>query len=632
VARSASRGGLVRVTAPSRERGAVARARGGLVRVAAPIRGRSVGARASGGASAGGAHALVALAALGAWLAPGVAAAQDRRFNVELFAPAADSRGLVTVDRADPLGHLDVSFGLWVAYARNPLVLVPAGSGGGSGDRFPVVRNMATGDLHAALGLFGRAELSLLVPVTILEGAPGGEAMGFGPRVGVHALGDPSVKVKAAILDRRRHGVGLAVLAGVRFPGGGAGPERDFLTSGGAELFPRLIADTRLGPVALAANVGVNLRLSRAAGECCAGAAGAFRVGHELTLGLGAALAVVPDRLDVVLEANARAGLTGEGDFWARAPVEVLAAAKAYVARNSFLVLGASYGVTRLAGPAYGAPEPRAFVGITYEPHRGDRDGDGYDDGADRCPDEAEDFDAFEDPDGCPEPDNDVDTVLDGDDACPNDPGPPENRGCPLEAARGDRDGDSLYDDVDACPDEAEDFDGFDDGDGCPDPDNDIDGILDKDDACPNEAEDMDGDRDDDGCPEPPRVKRVGSRFITLEKIHFEHDKAVISKESWGLLFDLARALNDDPLVGLLRVEGHTDSDGSAEYNLRLSAARARAVRDFLVTRGGVSAARLVSEGYGEGRPVAGNDTDEGKAANRRVEFVILKEDGARPK
>ena len=135
----------------------------------------------------------------------------------------------------------------------------------------------------------------------------------------------------------------------------------------------------------------------------------------------------------------------------------------------------------------------------------GDRDGDGMRDDVDRCPDEREDHDAFEDADGCPEPDNDRDGVLDADDRCPNVPedrdGDEDSDGCP-EANDVDRDGDGVIDRADRCPDDPEDRDGFEDADGCPDPDNDRDGILDWDDLCPSDPEDRDGHQDQDGCPD----------------------------------------------------------------------------------------------------------------------------------
>jgi len=130
----------------------------------------------------------------------------------------------------------------------------------------------------------------------------------------------------------------------------------------------------------------------------------------------------------------------------------------------------------------------------------GDRDGDGIADSRDLCPDEPEDFDGFEDTDGCPDPDNDKDGVLDVNDRCPNAPGP-RGDGCPRSVGT-DRDHDGIPDAMDKCPDDPEDKDGFQDDDGCPDPDNDMDGIPDVRDKCPNEPETFNGYQDDDGCPD----------------------------------------------------------------------------------------------------------------------------------
>ncbi|WNG19276.1 thrombospondin type 3 repeat-containing protein [Cystobacter fuscus] len=178
--------------------------------------------------------------------------------------------------------------------------------------------------------------------------------------------------------------------------------------------------------------------------------------------------------------------------------------------------------------PADTTPRPQQQVVVQIEEK--DTDGDGVPDKDDPCADRAEDFDGFEDSDGCPEPDNDGDGVLDGNDKCPLTPGPLSNQGCPQDAPS-DSDGDGIPDDVDKCPQQPEDKDGHEDSDGCPDLDNDGDGLLDsadkcpdasgpiqslgcprtdKDgdgiedaqDKCPDESEDKDGFQDEDGCPD----------------------------------------------------------------------------------------------------------------------------------
>ena len=98
----------------------------------------------------------------------------------------------------------------------------------------------------------------------------------------------------------------------------------------------------------------------------------------------------------------------------------------------------------------------------------------------------------------------------------------------------------------------------------------------------------------------------------------------MIKKESFDNLKALAQTIKDNPQLGRIRVEGHTDSDGSDKSNLKLSDGRSKAVVEFLVTEGNVDRARLFGVGYGEGCPIGPNNSAEDKANNRRSEFVIL--------
>src|SRR5207237_493354 len=120
-------------------------------------------------------------------------------------------------------------------------------------------------------------------------------------------------------------------------------------------------------------------------------------------------------------------------------PLEGLLAIKVYLARNSFFELGGGAGLLPASvtseGGMTGSPEWRLFLGFIFEPSIGDRDGDGIKDDVDKCPDEPEDRDDFEDEDGCPDPDNDNDRIPDKDDQCPNEPetynGIDDEDGCP---------------------------------------------------------------------------------------------------------------------------------------------------------------------------------------------------------
>ncbi|MCB9508102.1 MAG: OmpA family protein [Myxococcales bacterium] len=219
-----------------------------------------------------------------------------------------------------------------------------------------------------------------------------------------------------------------------------------------------------------------------------------------------------------------------------------------------------------------------------------DRDGDGIVNTSDRCPDVPEDRDGFEDGDGCPDPDNDHDGRDDEFDRCPVDP---------------------------------EDVDGYEDADGCPDPDNDSDGILDVSDACPLDPEDLDGDADDDGCPEEDTlVVLTDSQIEIRQQINFETGSSTITGAlSFRILDEVAVVLYDHATIEI-RVEGHTDSQGSASYNQQLSQGRADAVRTYLMSQG-IAGGRITAVGYGEERPIDTNETDAGRAVNRRVEFHI---------
>jgi outer membrane protein OmpA-like peptidoglycan-associated protein len=107
-----------------------------------------------------------------------------------------------------------------------------------------------------------------------------------------------------------------------------------------------------------------------------------------------------------------------------------------------------------------------------------------------------------------------------------------------------------------------------------------------------------------------------------LRNIFFDFDKATLRPESKTELERVYTLLIENPRMKV-RVAGHTDSQGSDEYNQRLSEARAKSVQDYLISRG-IPANRLAFIGYGESRPIDTNDTDEGRQNNRRVELEIL--------
>ncbi len=153
--------------------------------------------------------------------------------------------------------------------------------------------------------------------------------------------------------------------------------------------------------------------------------------------------------------------------------------------------------------------------------------------------------------------------------------------------------------------------------------DRDGDGILDMNDLCEDDPEDFDGLEDDDGCPDNDLIAFTDGGFETLKPIHFEFDSAVIKSESFPVVRAVAEALRAHGHIRRMEIGGHTDSRGSAAYNLALSRRRAAAVKQFLVDEG-IDPERLESEGYGETRPILDRRTEEAYAKNRRVEFLIL--------
>ena len=230
-----------------------------------------------------------------------------------------------------------------------------------------------------------------------------------------------------------------------------------------------------------------------------------------------------------------------------------------------------------------------------------DSDGDGIKDSDDACPEVA----GLASMNGCP--DTDGDGIADKDDMCPNEKGTKANKGC------ADTDGDGVVDKDDKCSTVA----GPVANGGCPWPDADGDGVLDKDDKCPNEA----GTGSNSGCPEV--ISQAAEALLReLPKfILFNTGKSTFKSGVTEKLDAIIDVMNTNPNANFV-IEGHTDSTGSANVNSRISKARAMAVRDYLVKKG-IATTRLDAQGFGEGQPIASNDTAEGREQNRRVVIKV---------
>jgi len=200
------------------------------------------------------------------------------------------------------------------------------------------------------------------------------------------------------------------------------------------------------------------------------------------------------------------------------------------------------------------------------------------------------------------EKDSDSDGVYDYLDKCP---GTPEGvavdiDGCPL-----DSDSDGVYDYLDKCPGTPEGV--AVDIDGCP-LDSDSDGVYDYLDKCP-------------GTPSGARVDENGCWII--EGIYFDFAKRDVKTEAYPVLLEVAVVLKKHPDLKV-EVQGHTDNIGSWAFNLTLSRNRSKAVIEYL-ERADINPARLFVQGYSFSRPIASNDTPEGRAKNRRVKLKPIR-------
>jgi OOP family OmpA-OmpF porin len=398
---------------------------------------------------------------------------------------------------------------------------------------------------------------------------------------GISAVGLDELRVlpRFVILDGHRFPIWLDAVGEVRFPTGDRG---SFLGSRGLGFAPRITAERAFGRLRLFGDMGYRFRY-----------AGQFLnlyVGNEFNMGVGGAFHlpdIHPGNVtlthvnvlgEMVLSTPVEAPFTFSQADSLKTPWELLVGLRArWTSRwGAELDLGRGLGTTT----GYGREAYRIMLALRYDFEWADRDGDGIPDDIDKCPDEPEDKDGFQDEDGCPDPDNDMDGIPDTEDACPNDPGPKEYDGCP------DRDGDTIPDNVDKCPDEP-------------------------------------GPAENDGCPiSGPAVVLETDRIRLRQNILFETAMAVIKPLSFHILDEVANVLAKHPELKHVEVQGHTDNIGSRPYNLDLSDRRAKSVIEYLSHKG-IDRRRLTPHGFGFDKPIAPNTNAIGRARNRRVEFNL---------
>ncbi len=508
--------------------------------------------------------------ALAALLSASVASAAP----INHFEAAAGPQNYLVTNHPAVLPHLTPAAWLILSYAHDPLVYRDANGG----ELQKIIEHQVNAELAASFGLFDRFEIGAVVPGMWVNG-PGLDGTGLNEfssgdlRVMAKVLLTPwneglvaSFRLQSALIPIAQLNQNAGAFAGETFP----------------NITPAVSAGFSSRYFRTGVDVGYLVRAPSAIDVD-------FVVGHEITYGLGVEVMALPRILTLTADVYGRAApafLFASRDQF---PLEGALALKGYVGPVA-LILGVGTGLIA----DYGSPDVRVFAGVGFYPQpAGDRDGDSIDDDNDKCPDDPEDKDDFEDNDGCPDPDNDKDTILDAQDKCPNEP---------------------------------EDKDGWQDDDGCPDPDNDEDELLDPDDECPNDPETKNEFEDEDGCPDDPSKKLIIVKREKIEindKIYFAYDSDRILPRSYELLDAVAKVISEHTEIPAIFIEGHTDADGNDGYNLDLSDRRAKAVMAYL-GQAGVESGRLQAKGFGESQPIADNTTEEGKAQNRRVEFRIV--------
>ena len=572
--------------------------------------------------------------------------AQDGFSTLQFTPNPAQSLNLFNVSSAQILDNAEWGVGALVNYADDPLVTAQ-GSATSS-----LVASQLTLDVLAAIGLGDRLEVGLGLPVVLYQSGDNVPLLGVDGSAAGAGIADPRLALKFQFFDNVTDdspgGPALALLIDMFLPLGDAAT---FQGDDQIRVHPRLAFDYALasGP-RFSVNAGYMVRPTAQLAN--------LEVDDVITFGAGAMIPV--GSIDVIAEVVGSASALADGVQEEEIPLELLAGARYHTDSGVDITYGA--GVGMVAG--FGAPDWRAFIGFDLEKAGcTDCDEDGLINLYDECPYDAEDFDEFQDDDGCPEPDNDGDGVLDVDDQCPLAPedldGNEDEDGC-AETEITDIDGDGIVDGEDSCPEDPEDADGYEDEDGCPDPDNDRDGVLDGDDQCPDDPEDIDGFEEDDGCPdldndgdglldsadecpiEPEDFDgfqdtdgcpEEGEGLVALtcdqieiqEAVEFETNSDEIEDDSFELLNQVAGVLTTASYITRVRVEGHTDDRGSAESNLDLSERRANAIRDYLVAAGVTQT--IDATGFGEEQPVADNETSSGRRQNRRVEFHVVEQD-----
>lgn len=553
--------------------------------------------------------------------------------DAEIFRPTTDGGDFITVYDSIPIPRRRFSLSFYGDYARNPLEIQFVRSG----DTFTrIIRNLGTMQLTGAVGVWPNLEVGTRVPFYV-EGVrslvAGTQEIG-----GTEAnLGDLVVNAKWTLLPRWQYGIGLALLPELTLP---TGNRQEFSGTGKLGFGGLVIADTAPTPeLHLSANVGGVIR-DEPGGGPIVDESDDFN--DQLRWGVAGAYAFTPTYTGIV-EAYGAADTRKPFDEERKSPVDLIGALRMNLSPVE-LTFGGGAGLTN----GQGSPDFRLFAGVTWTNRMAPAK-------VTLGPNLTQSRKSYAvldlDRDGRPSPGDVLEyriTLLNtGTTAAVNvvleDPIPDRTQYVPGSLRIGDQPVTDLADG------DAGEF---------------LEGPPAKVVARIPRLETTAGNNEAhvsfqvaidreiqtittivnqaflaaEGMaqmPLPPTETRVFPGIterehviVTPEKIeltnniHFEFDRYDIRRESWPILKELASVLQQYPTLRI-SIEGHTDSVGTTDYNQKLSERRALAVRDFL-TGAGIEANRMEWVGRGELQPIATNETAEGRATNRRMEFLVL--------
>jgi uncharacterized protein (TIGR03382 family) len=486
-----------------------------------------VAAEGSGCSAGGDASIVVVVVALlllrrRRWLVGLVAAstahADTRNLDLSIFDPTPSTNATwFQMQSAEVGDEGEWSASGLVSYENQPLVLHTT-----QNDNI-AIDNRTMFELGGAFAFGDRFEAALRFPLYLQTGENLNSAAMFGePSASGTSAGNLAFSAKARVFRHHSPSGDLAVATAVtlelptesseQFAGSGK-PQLDVLA---------LVSFDPIARVSFTAQAGAVFRATATYHD--------VDQGNGVLWGVAASYRALPE---LAIEAELFGELVPSGlDGKVLDAIEALVGARYQIERR--FNVGAAIGRGLTSAP--GTPDIHGILAVTFSPGAGktygiakhhvsgDADHDGIPDDVDKCPNQPEDKDGFQDEDGCPDPDNDNDGIPDAQDKCPNVP---------------------------------EDKDGFEDADGCPDPDNDHDGIPDRFDRCPNEPETINGIDDDDGCPD----QGVGLVSIDKDVIKVGETVALtpggrVDPSSFNVLGQLGATLRAHTELIKIRVKG----------------------------------------------------------------------------